>query len=79
LIVDEPTRGVDVAAKREIHDLIAELAARGTAIVMISSDLPELLRLSHRVLVLRAGRIVARLSRAEADPAAVVRAMTGVA
>ena len=62
LIVDEPTRGVDVGAKREIHELLARLAAEGAAILLISSDLPELLALSHRVAVLRQGRIAAELT-----------------
>lgn len=79
LLIDEPTRGVDVAAKREIHELIGELARQGTAILLVSSDLPELLALAHRVVVLRAGSIVARLERDEADPETVLRHMTGLA
>lgn len=66
LLVDEPTRGVDVAAKREIYELLAGLASRGVAIVMVSSELPEVLGLSDRILVMREGRITAELSRAEA-------------
>ncbi len=62
LILDEPTRGVDVGAKAEIHALIGELAAQGTAILLISSELPEVLALSRRILVLRAGRIVGELA-----------------
>jgi ABC-type sugar transport system ATPase subunit len=62
LIFDEPTRGVDVGAKAEIHRLIRELAARGKAIVMISSELPEILALSDRVLVMRAGRVAGELA-----------------
>lgn len=79
LLIDEPTRGVDVAAKREIHELIGELARQGAAILLVSSDLPELLALAHRVVVLRAGEIVARLKRDEADPETVLRHMTGLA
>jgi len=67
LILDEPTRGIDVAAKAEIHELIAALAAQGTAVLMISSELPEILALSHRIMVMRAGRIAGILARAEAD------------
>jgi ABC-type sugar transport system ATPase subunit len=78
LVVDEPTRGVDVGAKREIHELLVELARTGTAIVLISSDLPELLALSHRVVVLHQGQISARLSRAELSEETVARAMTGL-
>jgi ribose transport system ATP-binding protein len=66
LLVDEPTRGVDVGAKREIHDLLRELAARGAAIVVVSSELPEILALSDRILVMREGRVTAELPRAEA-------------
>jgi rhamnose transport system ATP-binding protein len=66
LILDEPTQGVDVGAKAEIHALIQDLAERGLAIVMISSELPEILGMSDRVLVMRAGTVSGVLSRAEA-------------
>ena len=66
LLIDEPTRGVDVGAKREIWQLLAGLAARGVAIVMVSSELPEVLAISDRVLVMREGAISAELSRDEA-------------
>ena len=78
LILDEPTRGVDVGAKAEIHALIDELAASGKAVLLISSELPELLRLSTRVLVLRAGRVAGELARAEAGEESVLRLMSGV-
>jgi ABC-type sugar transport system ATPase subunit len=78
LVVDEPTRGVDVGAKREIHELLVELASQGTAIVLISSDLPELLALSHRMVVLHQGQISAHLSRTELSEETVARAMTGL-
>ena len=58
LLADEPTRGVDVAAKRAIYDLIYDLARGGMGIVFVSSEIEEVLELSHRVLVMRAGRIV---------------------
>jgi ribose transport system ATP-binding protein len=61
LIVDEPTKGVDVAAKAEIHHLMRELCERGKAILMISSDLPEIITMSHRIAVMRKGRIVTEL------------------
>jgi ABC-type sugar transport system ATPase subunit len=75
LILDEPTRGVDVGAKSEIHGLIDALASSGNSILLISSELPEVLNLSTRILVLRAGRIVGQLSRAEASQEAVMRLM----
>ena len=62
LILDEPTRGVDVGAKAEIHGLIGELANQGAGILLISSELPEVLTLSQRILVLRAGRIVGEVT-----------------
>ena len=67
LILDEPTRGIDVAAKAEIHQLIAQLAARGTAVLMISSELPEILGMSHRVMVMHEGRVTGVLEREQAD------------
>jgi ABC-type sugar transport system ATPase subunit len=79
LILDEPTRGVDVGAKAEIHALVDRLAADGSAVLLISSEMPELLALSTRIVVLRAGRVVGELSRAEATEAALAHLMTGVA
>jgi ABC-type sugar transport system ATPase subunit len=79
LILDEPTRGVDIGAKAEMHGLIDELAAAGHAVLLISSELPEVLNLSSRILVFRAGRIVGELSRREATQEAVMRLMAGVA
>jgi len=79
LVLDEPTRGVDVGAKAEIHALIDELAAQGHGIILISSELPEVLNLSTRLLVLREGRLAGELSRAEATQEAVLRLMAGVA
>ncbi|WP_062203324.1 sugar ABC transporter ATP-binding protein [Aureimonas sp. AU12] len=75
LILDEPTRGVDVGAKTEIHKLMNQLAAQGLAIVMISSELPEVLGMSDRVLVMNGGRMSAILPRAEATPDRVGTAM----
>ncbi|HEV2286778.1 MAG TPA: ATP-binding cassette domain-containing protein, partial [Steroidobacteraceae bacterium] len=72
LILDEPTRGVDVAAKAEIHALIAQLAAEGTAVLMISSELPEILAMSHRIMVMRQGRVSGVLERAVADQVAIM-------
>ena len=78
LLIDEPTRGVDVGAKSEIHALIDQLAHGGTAIVLVSSELPEVLNLSTRIMVLRAGRVAGELSREDADQGAVMRMMAGV-
>jgi ABC-type sugar transport system ATPase subunit len=72
LIVDEPTRGVDVRAKAEIHTLLYALAREGTAVVVISSDLPEILAVSDRVVVLREGRITGELPRGRATEPAVM-------
>jgi ABC-type sugar transport system ATPase subunit len=66
LILDEPTQGVDVGSKTEIHRLMVDLAERGVAIIMISSELPEILGMSDRVAVMHAGAIAAVLSREEA-------------
>jgi ribose transport system ATP-binding protein len=66
LIFDEPTRGIDVGAKEEIYELLNELAAQGKSIIMISSELPEVLRLSHRVVVMSAGRVTGVLRAEEA-------------
>jgi ABC-type sugar transport system ATPase subunit len=76
LIMDEPTRGIDVGAKSEVHALMGRLAQQGLAIVMISSELPEVLGMSDRVLVMSHGQVVARFERAEATPDAVGAAMT---
>jgi ABC-type sugar transport system ATPase subunit len=79
LILDEPTRGVDVGAKAEIHALIDDLASKGNGVILISSELPEILNLSTRVIVLREGRVAGALSRDAASQAAVMRLMAGVA
>jgi ABC-type sugar transport system ATPase subunit len=78
LIVDEPTRGVDVGAKAAIHKLLDELAQQGVAMILISSELPEVLNLATRILVMREGRIVAEFKRADATQEKVLRAMAGV-
>ncbi|SFR68596.1 monosaccharide ABC transporter ATP-binding protein, CUT2 family [Agromyces sp. CF514] len=76
LIVDEPTRGIDVGTKSEVHRLLSDLAGRGIAILMISSELPEVLGMADRVLVMHEGRITAHLDRADATPEAVMHAAT---
>jgi rhamnose transport system ATP-binding protein len=77
LILDEPTQGVDVGAKAEIHRLIGDLAAEGMGVLMISSELPEVLGMSDRILVMRRGRIVAAFDRAAADAESVMAAAFG--
>lgn len=66
LIMDEPTRGVDVGAKREIYELMNELTERGVAIIMVSSELPEVLGMSDRIIVIHEGKVTGELSKAEA-------------
>ena len=77
LMVDEPTRGIDVGTKAEVHRLLSELAQKGLAVLMVSSELPEVLGMADRVLVMHEGRITAELSREEADEESVMRAATG--
>ena len=78
LIFDEPTRGIDVGAKAEVHQLMNELAKSGACVIMISSELPEILNMSDRILVMREGRIVAELDRQEASQEIVMEYATGV-
>ncbi|GFG42383.1 sugar ABC transporter ATP-binding protein [Streptococcus canis] len=77
LILDEPTRGVDVGAKREIYQLMNELAERGVPIIMVSSDLPEVLGVSDRIIVMHEGKIAGQLSREEATQEKVMQLATG--
>jgi rhamnose transport system ATP-binding protein len=77
LIIDEPTRGIDVGTKAEVHRILDGLVAEGMAVLMISSELPEVLGMADRVIVLREGKITAELTRAEADENSIMRAATG--
>ena len=77
LIVDEPTRGIDVGTKAEVHRLMSSLAADGLAVVMVSSELPEVLGMADRIIVLREGRVAAQISRAEATEESVMYAAMG--
>jgi rhamnose transport system ATP-binding protein len=77
LIIDEPTRGIDVGTKSEVHRLLDELVAQGVAVLMISSELPEVLGMADRILVLHEGNLVTELSRQQADEASIMRAATG--
>ncbi len=78
LIVDEPTRGIDIGTKAEVHRLLSDLAAEGVAILMISSELPEVLGMADRIVVLFEGRVSGTFTRAEADENVIKRAATGV-
>ncbi|PGT83856.1 sugar ABC transporter ATP-binding protein [Bacillus sp. AFS040349] len=77
LILDEPTRGVDVGAKKEIYQLMNQLTEQGVAIIMVSSELPEILGMSDRILVIREGKLSATLLREEADQEKIMQAATG--
>lgn len=74
LILDEPTRGIDIGVKAEFYDMIGELAASGRAILLISSELPELLALCDRILVMSEGRLTADIPRAEATQEKIMSA-----
>lgn len=78
LILDEPTRGVDVGAKGEIYQIIREIAAKGVGILMISSELPEVIGLADRVIVMREGRMVGELNASEASESKIIALATGV-
>jgi ribose transport system ATP-binding protein len=77
LILDEPTRGIDVGAKAEIHALMNQLAQEGVAVLMISSELPEVLAVSDRILVMHEGRVTGEFSRSQATQDEIMRAATG--
>jgi rhamnose transport system ATP-binding protein len=77
LIVDEPTRGIDVGTKAEVHRLMSSLAADGLAVVMVSSELPEVLGMADRIVVLREGRVTATLGRTEATEETILAAAMG--
>jgi ABC-type sugar transport system ATPase subunit len=78
LVLDEPTRGIDVGAKSEIHRLMSQLAQQGIGILMISSELPEILGMSDRILVMRKGSLVAEFSRAAANQEVIIAAAMGI-
>ncbi|MGR4064638.1 MAG: sugar ABC transporter ATP-binding protein [Vulcanimicrobiaceae bacterium] len=78
ILFDEPTRGIDVGAKSEIYQLMVKLAENGAAIVMVSSELPEVLGMAHRIFAVSGGRLVREFARSEATPDAIIAAATGV-
>ena len=77
LIVDEPTRGIDVGAKRDIYELMNELTANGVSIIMVSSELPEILGMSDRIMVIHEGRIAGELLHEEANQEKIMALATG--
>jgi len=77
LIMDEPTRGVDIGAKKEIYSVINDLAAKGVAIIMVSSELPEVLGMSDRIMVVHEGKVTGIIDAAEADQEKVMTLATG--
>jgi rhamnose transport system ATP-binding protein len=79
LILDEPTRGIDVGAKAEVHEIINRLAQEGMGIILISSDLPEVLAMSDRILVMREGKQMGIFSQEEANPESIMTAAMGQA
>ena len=79
LLIDEPSRGVDVGSKAEIHQILNDAAAAGMSVVMVSSDMRELIELSHRIIVMRNGRIAGELSGSEISEEAVLRLASGLA
>jgi rhamnose transport system ATP-binding protein len=78
IILDEPTKGIDIGSKAAVHEFMAELAAEGLAVIMVSSEIPEILGMSDRVIVMREGRIVAELEGKAMTPEALVRAAAGL-
>ncbi len=78
IILDEPTKGIDIGSKAAVHEFMAELAAEGLAVIMVSSEIPEVLGMSDRVIVMREGRIVAELAGEAMTPEALVRAAAGI-
>ena len=76
-ILDEPTRGVDIGAKKEIYNIINELAAKGVAVIMVSSELPEVLGMSDRIMVVHEGKVTGIINGADADQAKVMTLATG--
>ena len=78
LIVDEPTAGIDVGAKDEIYSILEDLAKQGVAVIVVTSDLQELLRVSHRIIVMRKGNIVKEFKNVEVTQSKVLSAGQGV-
>ena len=78
LVVDEPTRGIDVGSKSEIHQLLRELAAQGYAVIVISSEMPEVLRVSDRIVAMYHGRVMREFDISEVTEDSLVQAISGI-
>ena len=78
IVLDEPTKGIDIGSKAAVHEFMAELAAQGLAVIMVSSEIPEILGMSDRVIVMREGRIAAELSDDKMTPETLVRYAAGI-
>ena len=78
IILDEPTKGIDIGSKAAVHEFMAELATQGLAVIMVSSEIPEVLGMSDRVIVMREGRIAAELSGDDLTPETLVRHAAGI-
>ena len=78
IILDEPTKGIDIGSKAAVHEFMAELAAQGLAVIMVSSEIPEIMGMSDRVIVMREGRIVAELTSEEITPETLVTHAAGI-
>ena len=78
IILDEPTKGIDIGSKAAVHTFMRELASQGLAVIMVSSEIPEIIGMSDRIIVMREGRQVAEISRDEVTPEALVRAAAGI-
>lgn len=77
MILDEPTRGIDIGAKKDIYDLMNELTSQGVTIIMVSSELPEIIGMSDRIMVVHEGRMAGILNREEADQKRIMTMATG--
>ena len=78
IVLDEPTKGIDIGSKAAVHEFMTELAAQGLAVILVSSEIPEVLGMSDRVVVMREGRIVGTFEREGLTPEKLVRAAAGI-
>ena len=78
IILDEPTKGIDIGSKAAVHAFMRELASQGLAVIMVSSEIPEITGMADRVVVMREGRRVAELDQTEVTPELLVRAAAGI-